>query len=304
MIKTLVAGNVTLSEQQKTELAGLGLELFFQQDEREEVLQPEQYEVVICNGLFQFHSIERFENLKMIQLTSAGLDRVPVETIRERKIRLCNAEETYSIPMAEFAMGGILQLYKNSGFFLRNKEDKKWEKDRSLRELAGKQVLILGTGHVGQTLAKRLAAFDCHVMGLSRSGKTVPEFHEVSTIDRLDDVLPQADILILAIPHTPETEGMLNEKRLQLMKEDATIVNVARGKLADETALIRWLEDHPSGGAVLDVFDTEPLFGESPLWSLPNVVLSPHNSFVGEGNPGRLYQVINKNLTAYQDNRT
>ena len=299
MIKTLVAGNVTLSEQQKTELAGLGLELFFQQDEREEVLKPEQYEVVICNGLLQFHSIDRFENLKMIQLTSVGLDRVPVITIRERKIRLCNAEDTYSIPMAEFAMGGILQLYKNSGYYLQNRNEKKWEKDRNLRELAGKQVLILGTGHVGQTMAKRMTAFDCHVMGLSRSGKTVPEFHEISTIDRLDDVLPQTDILVLAIPHTPETEGILNEKRLQLMKEDATIVNVARGKLADEKALIRWLEGHPFGGAVLDVFETEPLSEASLLWSLPNVVLSPHNSFVGEGNADRLFHVMYKNLKQY-----
>lgn len=304
MISTLIAGNVILSEQQKTKLGELGLALSFQKDEREEVTKPEQYEIVICNGLFQFHSIDEFENLKMIQLTSAGLDRVPLETIQERGIRICNAEDTYSVPMAEFAVGGILQLYKNSAFFLQNKTEKTWEKDRKLRELAGKQVLILGTGHVGQALAKRLHAFDCCVTGLSRSGKTVPGFDHTATIDQLDEILPLADILILAIPHTPETEGMLNEKRLQLMKEDATIVNVARGKLADETALIRWLEDHPSGGAVLDVFDTEPLFGESPLWSLPNVVLSPHNSFVGEGNPGRLYQVIKKNLTAYQDNRT
>ena len=299
MIKTLVAGNVILSEQQKTELTELGLELFFQQDEREEVLKPEQYEAVICNGLFQFHPIDEFKNLKMIQLTSAGLDRVPLEMIRQRKIRLCNAEDTYSIPMAEFAVSGILQLYKNSEFFLQNKPERKWEKDRNLRELAGKQVLILGTGNVGQTLAKRLAAFDCCVTGLSRSGKPVPHFNEVSTIDRLDDYLPRTDILVLAIPHTPETEGILNEKRLQLLKEDATIVNVARGKLADEKALIRWLEGHPSGGAVLDVFETEPLSEESPLWDLPNVVLSPHNSFVGEGNAHRLFHIIKKNLERY-----
>lgn len=299
MIKTLVAGNVILSEQQKTELAGMGLELFFQQDEREEILKPEQYEAVICNGLFQFHPIDEFNNLKMIQLTSAGLDRVPVETIRQRKIRLCNAEDTYSIPMAEFAVGGILQLYKNSKFFLRNKPERKWEKNRNLRELAGKQVLILGTGHVGRALAKRLTAFGCCVTGLSRSGKTDPEFNEVSTVDQLDDYLPQTDILVMAIPNTPETEGILNEKRLQLLKEDATIVNVARGKLADERAMIRWLEGHPSGGAVLDVFETEPLSEESPLWDLPNVVLSPHNSFVGEGNAHRLFHIIKKNLERY-----
>ena len=299
MISTLIAGNVILSEQQKTKLGELGLALSFQKDEREEVTKPEQYEIVICNGLFQFHSIDEFENLKMIQLTSAGLDRVPLETIQERGIRICNAEDTYSVPMAEFAVGGILQLYKNSEFFFKNKIEKKWEKDRKLRELAGKQVLILGTGHVGQALAKRLKAFDCYVTGISRSGKTVPGFDHIATIDQLDEVLPQTDILILAIPYTPKTEGILDEKRLQLLKENATIVNVARGKLVEEQALIRWLENHPSGGAVLDVFEMEPLPDENALWRLPNVVLSPHNSFVGEGNAQRLFQVMKKNLEQY-----
>lgn len=299
MIRTLIAGNVMLSEQQKTELGELGLALSFQKDEREEVTKPEQYEIVICNGLFQFHSIDEFENLKMIQLTSAGLDRVPLETIQERGIRICNAEDTYSVPMAEFAVGGILQLYKNSAFFLHNKTEKTWEKDRKLRELAGKQILILGTGHVGQALAKRLKAFDCYVTGLSRSGKPVPGFDHIATIDQLEVYLPQTDILILAIPYTPKTEGILDEKRLQLLKENATIVNVARGKLVEEQALIRWLEDHPSGGAVLDVFEMEPLPDENALWRLPNVVLSPHNSFVGEGNAQRLFQVMKKNLEQY-----
>lgn len=299
MISTLIAGNVILSEQQKTKLGELGLALSFQKDEREEVTKPEQYEIVICNGLFQFHSIDEFKKLKMIQLTSAGLDRVPLDTIQERGIRICNAEDTYSVPMAEFAVGGILQLYKNSEFFFQNKIEKKWEKDRKLRELAGKQVLILGTGHVGQALAKRLHAFDCCVTGLSRSGKTVPGFDHIATINQMDETLPQTDILILAIPHNPKTEGILNEKRLQLLKEDATIVNVARGKLVEEQALVRWLENHPFGGAVLDVFEMEPLPEENALWRLPNVVLSPHNSFVGEGNAQRLFQVMKKNLEQY-----
>ena len=112
--------------------------------------------------------------------------------------------------------------------------------------------------------------------------------------------MPEADILVLAVPLNIESEGLLSETRLQLLKDDATVVNVARGKLIDENALIIWLKEHPKGGAVLDVFESEPLPDGSPLWKIPNVILSPHNSFVGEGNPTRMFQVIKKNLNQYK----
>ena len=300
MIRTLVAGNVLLTEEQKLELNSMGFELVFHPDEKAPVEKPESYEAVICNGLFQFHEIDAFHNLRLIQLTSAGMDRVPMDRITERKILIYNAENTYSTPMAEFAIGGILQLYKSSGCFYRNKENSRWEKDRSLRELAGKTALIIGTGNVGQSIAKRLGAFDCRTVGLSRSGREVPAFNLVKTISELDRYLPEADVLVLAAPLSAETEGLLSETRLQLLKDDATVVNVARGKLIDENALILWLKEHPKGGAVLDVFESEPLPDGSPLWKIPNVILSPHNSFVGEGNPTRMFQVIKKNLNQYK----
>lgn len=303
MIKLLVTGAMALEENQIEELRKLGYEITIHPDERMPVEDPEKYEAVICNGLFLTQESDEFSSLRMIQLTSAGTDRVPVEKIREKEILLHNAEDTYSIPMAEFAVGGILQLYKNTAFFIRNKDRRQWEKDRKLRELSGKRVLILGTGNVGSAIAGRLRAFGCPVTGLSRSGKTNPVFNTTDQIATLEEKIPKADILVLAIPITDETREIMDRSRLDLMKDDAVLVNVSRGKLVDEDALVAWLRDHPKGGAVLDVFEEEPLASDSPLWELPNVVLTPHNSFVGEGNKQRLYQVVKKNLELYACNK-
>ena len=303
MINTLVAGRVNLTEQQKRALSDMGFHLVFHPDERTPVSDPDQFEVVICNGLFQYQPIKRFGNLHMIQLTSAGLDRVPLSEIQERGISLYNAENTYSVPMAEFAIGGVLQLYKNASFFYQNKENHLWDKDRNLQELFGKNVLILGTGHVGSAIAKRFKAFECMITGLSRSGSEKTGFDKTDNINNVDDYLPEADILVLALPLTKETEQILNNSRLQSLKETAVVVNIARGKLTDENAMAHWLEQHPDAGAVLDVFEEEPLPNDNALWDLPNVVLSPHNSFVGNGNAERLFQVIKKNFIEYYESK-
>lgn len=300
MINMLVTGAMPLEKHQIEELEQLGCEITFHPDERTPVEGPERYEIVVCNGLFLYQEIDVFSNLKMIQLTSAGLDRVPEEKIQSRGIVLHNAEDTYSIPMAEFAIGGILQLYKNTAFFINNKKEHQWVKDRTLRELAGKKVLILGTGHVGSAIARRLHSFGCSVTGLSRTGRSNPDLDATDTIDTLDERIPETDILIVAIPLTEETKGILNQSRIRKMKDDAILVNVSRGKLVEEDALIQWLQHHPDAGTVLDVFEEEPLNPDSKLWDLPNVVLTPHNSFVGEGNQKRLFKLMYNNILTYE----
>ena len=115
-------------------------------DERAPVADPEDYEVAVCNNLFGFHNIDTFSNLKYIQLTAAGMDRVPLDRIREKGIELHNAAGVYSVPMAEFALWGVLELYKQGRFFAENQKHRRWEKHRNLRELSGRTVLIVGCG--------------------------------------------------------------------------------------------------------------------------------------------------------------
>lgn len=254
-------------------------------------------EGVICNGLFLQHPIEKFKKLKYIQLTSAGFDRVPMEYVKEHHISIYNARGVYSIPMAEFAIFGVLQLYKQAKFFYKNQTEKKWNKHRKITELSGKTVCIVGCGSVGTECAKRFQVFGCHVIGVNRTVREMQYYDQVLGLEKLENVLPEADVLILTIPLTEESKYLMNEKRLSLMKEEAVLVNVARGAVVEENALVKAVKEK-LGGAVLDVFEEEPLGENSLLWDMEQVILTPHNSFVGEGNEKRLANVIMKNLNS------
>ena len=290
----LMTGVFQLNSNELAELETAGHIVFVHPDERAPVEQPERYEAVVCNGLFLYNPIERFTNLRLIQLTSAGLDRVPLDYIHAHGIELHNAAGVYSIPMAEFAVCGILQLYKQSRFFAANQKTNRWEKHRSLLEMSAKRVCVLGCGDVGREIAKRLKAFDCRITSVNRTVRVLPDFDEVLPLDKLPDVAAACDILICCIALTPETRGIVSKRIFDRLSADAIFVNVARGTLADESALTAWLQN--GGHAVLDVFEEEPLSENSPLWDMESVILTPHNSFVGDGNRARLWKTIRKTL--------
>ena len=249
-------------------------------------------EGVICNGLFLHHPISKFENLKYIQLTSAGFDRVPMDYVKTHNIEIRNARGVYSTPMAEYALAGVLQLYKHMDFFRENQKCHLWEKHRGLLELAGKHVCILGCGSVGTECAKRFSAFGCTVTGVATTEREQLCFHEVITVEKLWEVLPQTDVLVLTIPLTEATRHLIDAKMLSKLKPGAILVNIARGTIVEPYALLNALRTGHLGGAVLDVFEEEPLGVDSPLWDMDNVIITPHNSFVGENNEKRLRDII------------
>lgn len=293
-MNVLVTGAFQLNSEELAALEAAGHKVFTHPDERAPVEQPERYEAVVCNSLFLYSPIERFTNLRLIQLTSAGLDRVPLDYIRAHGIELHNAAGVYSVPMAEFAVCGIFQFYKQSRFFAENQAQHRWEKHRGLMELSGKRVCILGCGDVGREIAKRLKAFDCQIIGVNRTVRVLPDFDEVLPLDKLPDAAAVCDILVCCIALMPETRGIVNKEVFNRLPADAVFVNVARGALADGAAMTAWL--HRGGHAVLDVFEEEPLSENSPLWDMENVILTPHNSFVGDGNRARLWETIKENL--------
>lgn len=277
------------------ELSRLGYNIVFMQNESDELpCLPDWAEAVVCNGLFLSHNIEKFTNLRYIQLTSAGFDRVPMEYVESHNIKIYNARGVYSIPMAEFALCGVLQIYKKSRFFAENQRKCVWEKHRGLIELYGKTVCVVGCGSVGTECAKRFAAFGCKIIGVDLYPRNDVHYKKMLSLAHLDDVLPVADVVILTIPLTEETHHMFDRKRLSMLKNTAVLVNIARGAVVDTEALSNVLSD--IGGAVLDVFEEEPLCVESPLWQKNNVIITPHNSFVGEGNDERLWEIIRRNL--------
>lgn len=291
----LVTGAWGDAKRHLAELETMGHSVCFLQCEKEELPCPYTWvEGVIGNGLFLSHPIERFTHLRYIQLTSAGFDRVDMDYVRAHGIEIHNMRGVYSVPMAEFAVCGVFQLYKQAAFFRENQKRHRWEKHRGLMELSGKRVLIVGCGSVGNECAKRFAAFGCAVTGVDLYPREDDLYGEMLPLERLDDALGQADILILTLPLTAETKHLMDDNRLRLLKSTAVLVNIARGAIVDTGALIRRIDT--LGGAVLDVFEEEPLGEDSPLWDKENVILTPHNSFVSEGNGERIKTVILANL--------
>ncbi|MCH5191183.1 MAG: hydroxyacid dehydrogenase [Oscillospiraceae bacterium] len=298
----LVTGAFNCSSEQIKQLEDMGYNVIFQQDERGELaVDAKCIDAVICNGLFLYHNIDEFLSLKLIQLTSAGLDRVPLEKISERGIKLFNARGVYSVPMAEFAVCGVLELYKHSDLFFENQKRRIWEKDRTVRELQGDTVCIVGCGSVGTECAKRFKAFGTTVIGADLIEPKSECYDGYVPMDRLSQALIEADVVILTLPLTDETRGMFNKDMFACFKDGAVLVNIARGAVVNEKDMISALESGILGGAVLDVFQNEPLPENSSLWSMENVIVTPHNSFVSLKNNGRLFDLIIDDLKAYMD---
>ena len=295
-MKLLVTGAWNCTQEQLNALAQLGHEVTFLQNEKEALpCAYEEVEGVICNGLFLYHAIEKFTSLRYIQLTSAGFDRVPMEYVQAHGIKIHNARGVYSVPMAEFAISGVLQLYKQSRFFHENQKKNIWEKHRGVLELYEKIVCIVGCGSVGTECAKRFQAFGCKVLGVDLYPREDNAYKKIYSLTSLDDALLQSDVVVLTLPLTEETRYMMNEQRFAKMKNGSVLVNIARGAVVDEQALLKAV-DEKLLGAVLDVFEMEPLAEDNVLWQKENVMITPHNSFVGDGNNERLTKLILKNI--------
>ena len=266
------------------ELEAMGHQIVFMQQEADALpCDPGWVEGVICNGLFLHHPIDIFSGLRYIQLTSAGFDRVPMDAVREREIEIHNARGVYSVPMAEFVLASVLERYKSLSAFRKQQEAHSWEKIRTLRELAGKRVVIVGCGDVGTECAKRFQAFGTRVTGVNRSVREANFFDTVVGLERLEEELSTADLAVVTIALTDETRGLV---KARLLKPDAMLVNISRGATVDLTDAKCEL--------LLDVFEKEPLDAKDGLWD--RAIVTPHNSFVGEGNEARLWQVIRRNI--------
>ena len=295
-MKLLITGAWKCTSEQLNQIQSMGHSVVFMQNEKDPLpCLYEEVEGVICNGLFLHHCIEKFTSLRYIQLTSAGFDRVPMDYVQAHGIAIHNARGVYSIPMAEFAIGGVLQLYKQSRFFYNNQQKYIWEKHRGILELFGKTVCIVGCGNVGTECAKRFAAFGCKVIGVDLFPREDVAYEKMYALASLDEVLSQADVVVLTLPLTEETRYMMHKQRFVKMKDGSVLVNIARGAVVDEQALLKALKENLLG-AVLDVFEEEPLSPDNLLWKKENVILTPHNSFVGDGNQERLEEIIFKGL--------
>lgn len=302
-MKLLLTGAFKYTGEQLKIIKTLGYDIVFIQDERIRLeADVAGIEAVVCNSLFLYNDIAGFKNLKYIQLTSAGLDRAPVEFIKKHGIKLFNAAGVYSIPMAEWAVLKILEIYKKSQLFYEMQKERKWVKQSGIFELAGKTAVIIGFGSVGQETAKRLKAFGVKIIGVE---PRMLEAGEACLADgvcmpsEIDTVLGSGDIVILTLPLSEHTAHLMNSCRFEAMKQDSVLINVSRGGVIDETALRDNLQKGKFLGAALDVFEEEPIPENSDLWDYERLIITPHNSFVSDKINERLFELIEKNLAKF-----
>lgn len=244
--------------------------------------------------------LERAPRLKWLQILSAGADRLPHAALRARGVRVTNVAGIHTEALSEHALLLMLALARRLPAAVRLMEARRWDQEpfRRLHTLAGKTALVVGYGAVGRGLVRRLQALDMTVHVVSRRPRTDGAV-VVEGLDALDRRLGEADWIVLTLALTPETHGLFDAARLARVKPGAMLVNVARGAIVDGDALVAALAEGHLGGAGLDVAPTEPLGPEHPLWTLANVVLTPHVGGRQEHYVDRAVDVFRDNLRRY-----
>lgn len=243
-------------------------------------------------------------NLKWVHFVTAAIEHFPfVTALLQRGVRLTTSAGSNGEPVAQTALGGLLMLARGFPHWWAAQGRREWAPMRGEavpRDLAGQTVLIVGLGTIGTTLARYCRALGMRVIGVRRTpGRAVGAVDEVHAPTALPALLPRCEWVVLACPLTPETERLMNAGSLARLPRGARLINVARGGVVDEPALIEALRRGHLGGAYLDVFEKEPLPPASPLWTMPNVIVSPHNASSSSGNNDRAARIFLANLVKW-----
>jgi phosphoglycerate dehydrogenase-like enzyme len=238
--------------------------------------------------------------LRWQQTPSAGVNHILTPTFLEHDITLTNGAGIHAIPISEFVLAFILYHAKHLRQLQTFHDQCNWQKPLVIKELANATVLIIGTGNIGAAIASRTKAFGMRVWGSRRHPQPLPNFDRVVGAEEWHALLPEVDYLVVATPLTPKTKGLIDEKVLRSLPNHAYLINIARGAIVDESALTKALIKGWIAGAGLDTLSTEPLPPESPLWSLPNLLITPHTSAITPVLKERIAALFLDNFKRYQ----
>lgn len=245
-------------------------------------------------------------NLKWIQATSSGIGPFLVKTGLDKSgITITNAAGIHAVPLAEHCLLSMLYFSKEVTRLQKEQAERRWERYCG-RELRGLTVGVVGLGQVGKEVARLSRAVGLKVLGVKRDVNVSPESLPVDELfgeTEIDSVLPRCHFLVLIMPHTPQTEGMFDSRRLALLPRGAVLINIARGAVLDEGALAEALRSGHLGGAALDVARVEPLPQESPLWEMENVLITPHSASTVDRENERLTDLFIENLHRFTAGR-
>lgn len=242
-----------------------------------------------------------YPNVRWLQLLNAGFEKVALEVLRQRGICLTNARSVYCTTIAEDVIAKILLLARNYMRHFRDQEQHFWPDDEQLPncnlDLSGRVLGILGAGAIGREIAVRARAFGLVVRGYDPYIGSREGFEAIyQGADGLKRLLGESDFVITSLPVTPETVDIINDTTLGYMKPTGYLINVARGAIVDEDALVRTLNSHRIAGAALDVTKTEPLDAGSPLWTAENLMITPHRAAYGDQMQHKMCALIERNI--------
>jgi len=303
-MKLLLAGDEELSAAEVEQIveAADGVEVIW-------CRTPEETMAVIAaaDALHGVPSRQEFllaERLRWIQYPGAGVDKVlKIPEIVAGNVVVTNCRGAFAVTMAEYTLGAMLYFSRSLGFFTRMQMEQRWEQQAArpnLNEINGLTLGIVGLGDTGRAIATRATAFDMEVLAIAATTNKPDYAHSVWGIDRLDELLERSDFVVLTVPLTPDTYELIGRQQLARMKPSAYLINICRGPVVDEQALVAALEAGHLAGAALDVFSQEPLAKESKLWAMENVLITPHVSGDSTQHRRRVIGVLLENLRRFQ----
>lgn len=261
-----------------------------------EVSDLQDVDTMVAFMPFAKHSLSDFPKLEMLQLLSAGINQVSLEDLSAQNVQLANAKGIYSVPIAEWIVMRLLEAKKRSFDVHELHKAKKWEQWMDLPELNGSKIGLVGTGNIAKETVARLTPFQVELVGFNTKGSPVDGFATTYPLSTLKDHVSDLDALVICTPETPGTRGYLNKDVLANVKKNLILINIGRGSAIVEEDLIEFLHNTPTALAILDVFAKEPLAEDHPLWTMPNVWISPHISASSAKTNQRLFELALGNL--------
>lgn len=293
---------VKISDEQLEKIKSLGYEIIrISESKIKNCEEVDDADILVTYNPFKRLDISKMKNLKYIMLTSVGFDQLPKEKVIKQNIQVTNNRGGYSIPMSEWIVMCILEIYKKSKMLYKQQQDKVWHMDFGISELYGSRIGFLGTGTIAVEASKRLNGFGVEIWGYNTNGREVEYFDRCFGKNQINEIFKNCDVVVSTMPCTENTIGMIDKDKFELMKQGSSFINVGRGKIVNEEDLIKYLDKFK--GVALDVFEQEPLPKESPLWDADNVIVTPHNCWVSDKNDIRVEKLMYSNLKKYKEGK-
>lgn len=283
----------------RMKLLGIDFDIILETDQ---IKNPENYDFVFGANHVKKLGLDKFAKLKWIQNSYAGYNNLPVDEWKSKGVLFTNAKDVFSDPIAEWVVLYILMYYKNAILNYEYQKDKNWTRVHN-RELENMNVCIVGVGSIGQAIRKRLEAFNVNFIGVNSKGTETEGFNTVYAVKDINTAVMMSDIVVITLPLNDQTNNLFSRELLFTMKKGSILLNVGRGRIIDEDALVDALESDHLGFCALDVMAVEPIDKDSKLWTCKNLLLTPHVSGTGDYTKERLWKTFEGNCYQFIQNK-